>query len=339
MGTKRSTASTIYDVAARAGVSHATVSRYLGGFEGIRPGTRERVAHALAELNYRPNLSARTLATNKSHRIAVLTGDLTSAGPSLTVQGIARSARAAGYVVDIVSFDVTDPDSLADAIGLMRSQDLAGVIALTISDAMRDAISTVHIEVPMHLDSGPADLPGPVGTSFNAAGIHLIVDHLAALGHRNIAHVTGSMDYFAAQSRATAFEEAIRRNELPQHPAIVGDWTSRSGYEALQRSLIHESVTAIVAGNDQAALGILRALNEAGINCPGDVSVTGFDDIPEAEYYSPPLTTVRIDFESQGTFLFATLMSEIEGTPAPDGSQFMHPKLIVRSSTAAPRGR
>ena len=170
----------IFDVARLAGVSHQTVSRFLAGYEGIRPATRERVATALKELNYRPNLAARSLATNKSHRIAVLTGDLLSAGPSQTVQGVAVAARQAGYVVDIVSFDVKDPASLSNAFGLIRNQDLAGVVSLAISDDMRTAIDKVAIDVPMLLDSGPADRPGPVGTTFNAYGAQLVVEHLVA---------------------------------------------------------------------------------------------------------------------------------------------------------------
>ncbi len=337
MATKKSSAATIYDVAERAGVSHQTVSRFLSGFEGIRPATRERVATALKELDYRPNLAARSLATNRSHRIAVLTGDLLSAGPSQTVQGVAVAAREAGYVVDIVSFDVQNPESLADAFDLIRHQDLAGVVALAISDEMRTAIERVVIEAPMLLDTGPADLPGPVGTTFNAYGTQLAVEHLIALGHREVVHITGAMDYYAAQSRRESFSQVVRANGLREHPVLEGDWSARSGYEAVRAGQIDERVTAIVCGNDQMALGALRAFDEAGVRCPSDVSVTGFDDIPEAEYYTPSLTTVRIDFERQGGYLFGALMARIQGSQTPDTAAFMAPELVVRASTASPR--
>ncbi len=337
MATKKSSAATIYDVAVRAGVSHQTVSRYLTGFEGIRPATRERVAIALKELDYRPNLAARSLATNRSHRIAVLTGDLTSAGPSQTVQGVAVAAREAGYVVDIVSFDVEKPASLSDAFDLIRHQDLAGVVALAISDEMRTAIEQVSVEAPMLLDAGPADLPGPVGTTFNAFGTQLVVEHLVELGHRDIIHVTGAMDYYAAQSRQASFARVVRQHELREYPMLEGDWSARSGYQAVRDGNIDERVTAIVCANDQIALGALRALGETGRRCPTDVSVTGFDDIPEAEFYTPSLTTVRIDFERQGTYLFTALMAKIRGDDVPDSAQFMEPKLILRASTASRR--
>jgi len=337
MAIKKSNAATIYDVAERAGVSHQTVSRYLAGFEGIRPATRERVATALKELDYRPNLAARSLATNKSHRVAVLTGDLTSAGPSQTVQGVAIAAREAGYVVDIISFDVDKPASLADAFDLIRHQDLAGVVALAISDQMRSSIEKVAVEAPMLLDTGPADLPGPVGTSFNAYGSQLVVEHLIDLGHREIVHITGAVDYYAAQSRRESFARVVRQHGLREHPVLEGDWSARSGYRAVSEGRIDERVTAIVCGNDQMALGALRALDEAGLRCPVDVSVTGFDDVPEAEFYTPSLTTVRIDFARQGTYLFNALMARIRGDEVPDSAQFMEPMLILRASTAVPR--
>ena len=336
MASKKTNAATIYDVAERAGVSHQTVSRFLAGFEGIRPATRARVATAVEELDYRPNLAARSLATNRSHRIAVLTGDLLSAGPSQTVQGVAVAARQAGYVVDIVAFDLENPASLADAFDVIRHQDLAGVVALAISDEMREAIEKVAVEAPMLLDTGPADLPGPIGASFNAYGMQLVVEHLIELGHRDIVHVTGALDYYAAKSRLESFTHVVHDHGLREHPVLYGNWSAQSGYHAVRDGRLSEEVTAIVCGNDQMALGAMRALGEAGLSCPGNISVTGFDDIPEAEFYMPPLTTVRIDFAQQGTYLFTALMARIVGDDVPDTAQFMEPRLILRGSTAAP---
>ncbi len=330
-------AATIYDVATRAGVSHQTVSRYLAGFEGIRPSTRERVATALKELDYRPNLAARSLATNRAHRIAVLTGDLLAAGPSRTVQGVAEASRAAGYVVDIIGIDVDNSESLREVIDVIRGQDLAGVVALAVSDRIHDAIAELAIDAPLYLDSGPADLPGPVGQSFNAVGIQLALQHLIDLGHHEIVHITGAMDYLAAQARVNGFEQLALERGLRAHPIIEGDWTPRSGYAAVASGQIDPTVTAIVAANDQIALGALRALDEAGVRCPADISVTGFDDIPEAEYYTPSLTTVRIDFQQQGTYIFNALMAQIRGDERPETGAFIKPQLVVRASTAPPR--
>lgn len=337
MAVRQRKAATIYDVASRAGVSHQTVSRYLAGFEGIRPTTRDRVARALEELDYRPNLAARSLATNRAHRIAVLTGDLLAAGPSRTVQGVAEAARSAGYVVDIIGFDPDDPGTLREVIDVIRSQDLAGVVALAVSDSIHDAIASLTIDAPLYLDSGPADLPGPVGQSFNAVGIQMVVEHLLDLGHREIVHITGAVDYLAAKARAEGFTQLMRDRGLRVHPVIEGDWTPRSGYAAVTSGRIDPIVTAIVAGNDQMALGALRALDEASVRCPVDMSVTGFDDIPEAEYYTPSLTTVRIDFQQQGTYIFNALMAQIRGDERPETDAFIKPQLVVRASTAPPR--
>ncbi|MGV8970301.1 MAG: LacI family DNA-binding transcriptional regulator [Microbacteriaceae bacterium] len=336
MGAKSSNAPTIYDVASRAGLSHQTVSRYLSGFEGMRSNTRDRVAQAIVELGYKPNLSARSLATNRSYRIAALTSDLLSAGPSQTIQGLANAARAAGYLVDIVAIDMNRPESLEDVVRLLRSQDFVGIVAIAVSDAMQQAIASVDFGVPLYVDSGPADLSGPVGESFNALGTEMLVDHLVELGHTSIMHLSGPLGWVAARNRVIGFTAAARRHNLPTYPTMEGDWSPKSGYEAITSTTIDPSVTAIVVGNDQMALGALHALKESGRETPQDISITGFDDIQEAAFYWPSLTTVRIDFERQGTFLFDSLLASINGSVAPESSQFMRPELIVRKSTSTP---
>lgn len=327
---------TIYDVAARAGVSHQTVSRYLKGFEGIRPETRERVRVALEELEYRPNMSARALATNRSNRIAVLTSDLVSAGPTQTVQGLATAARGAGYLVDIIAVDLQRRGAIDDAVGLLRQQDLAGIVVIAVSDPVRDGIRGVDFGVPVYIDSGPADLDAADGHSYNALGVELAVAHLIGLGHRKIVHLAGPEEWIAARNRASAFDEAIATAGLTRFRHLVGDWSAASGHDAVAATDLPEEVTAIVSANDQMALGAVNALAGRGIRVPQDVSVTGFDDIAESRYFLPPLTTVRIDFEQQGIYLFDSLIARIDNADPPDARAFMAPTLIVRSSTASP---
>ena len=329
---------TIYDVAAEAGVSHQTVSRYLKGFEGIRPTTRERVARALVDLNYRPNLTARNLATSSSHRIAALTSDLLSAGPSQTLQGLASAARSDGYLVDIMTIDVNRPSSVSDAVSLLGGQDLAGVVAIAVSDPVRDMIGRINLGVPVYLDSGPADLAAPSGPTFNAVGIRLVMEHLLELGHRDILQLSGPLDWVSARNRAAEFDSVVREHGLRVYPPMSGDWSAASGYRAITDHPFDPRVTAVVASNDHMALGAIHALAEAGISVPGDVSVTGFDDIHEASYFLPSLTTVRIDFERQGTFVFEALKAAIAGETSPDRSSFMQPQLMVRRSTTALSG-
>mgnify|MGYP000500926041 FL=1 len=215
-------AATIYDVAALAGVSHQTVSRLLKGFEGIRPETRARVESALKELDYRPNLSARALATSRSMRIAVLTSDILSAGPAQTVQGLSNAARSAGYLTDIITVDASDRDSIDTAVALVRQQSLSAIVVIAVSDPIMEAIDGVEFGVPVYVDSGPADLDESQGHSFNALGMELIVDHLVSVGHTRILHLAGPGEWIAARNRANAFHLRVAGHGLPALPLLRG---------------------------------------------------------------------------------------------------------------------
>ncbi len=328
---------TIYDVARVAGVSHQTVSRLLRGFEGIRPETRERVERALQELNYRPNLTARSLATSRSHRIGALVYELLEVGPSKTIAGASQAAREAGYLLDIVSLDPSDDDEVSRALEVLARQDLAGVLAFAPVDLIADRIESAGFTVPVVLEA-PADdavaTAGDVGVS--DVGIDFVVDHLVQLGHRSMAHVSGPLDWWASRHRREAFERALDRHGLGPVAVAEGQWSAASGYSAVE-GLPLDDVTAIVAANDQMALGVLRALAERGIRVPDRMSVAGFDDVPEAAFYHPPLTTVRVDYEQQGRRLVHRLRTELEGMAVPP-PPFVEPVLLRRASTGpAPR--
>ena len=158
-----------------------------------------------------------------------------------------------------------------------------------------------------------------------------------SLGHRSIVHLAGPQEWIAARNRAAAFEAAIDSRGLHVNATLYGDWTARSGLVAVSAQALDPAVTAIVSANDQMALGALRRFAMEGISIPADLSITGFDDIPEAEFFPPPLTTIRIDFLRQGTFLFDSVLASITDADPPDRDEFMHPELIVRDSTAPPR--
>ncbi|WP_084626499.1 LacI family DNA-binding transcriptional regulator [Demequina aurantiaca] len=332
-GPKRSRSATIYDVATRAGVSHQTVSRYLKGFEGIRPATRARVEQALEELNYRPNVVARSLATQTSHRIAVVTSDLLSEGPSRTVGGLIAGAQERGYSVEIAVVDPTVSTTIDSAMELGRRQDVAAMVVLAVSDGVAEALSALTQVNPVVMESGPADHIAEGGASFNAQGIALCLEHLWDLGHREFVHLAGPQDWVAAKNRSQAFHDFIAAKGLPSRPSLVGDWTAASGYAALSGNPIPSGVTALVCGNDQMALGAMASLRAAGVGVPSDISVTGFDDVEESPYYSPALTTARIDFDQQGRYLFMRTLAQIEGGEHPDESVFLSPRLVVREST------
>jgi len=328
---------TIYDVAKLAGVSHQTVSLYLRGHQGFRDVTRQRVETALAELNYRPNLAAKSLATSRSHRIGALVYELTEVGPSKTIQGASERARAAGYLLDIINLDPSDENAIDGALGQLGQQDLAGVLAFAPVDLIAEKIAGVPFNVPVITEAEREDAHDAAPDGINRPGLDLLVDHLVALGHRRFFHFAGPADWVAARNRITAYHDALARHGLASLGSIAGDWSAASGHAAASRMPLDLGVTAVVAANDQMALGALLAFEQRGVSVPGDLSVTGFDDIPEAAFYRPPLTTVRVDYAQQGRELVERLLRLIDETLV-SPHEASSPALVVRASSAAPRG-
>lgn len=323
---------TIRDVAALARVSHQTVARFLQGYEGIRPATRDRVAEALEALEYRPNLTARSLTTGRSMRIGALTHELDQFGPSKIIQGATQAARDAGYVLDILSFDMGDPDEIDRALQMVTQHDLAGVLALASTDHMAQAFGAANFRVPAFLAGEEDEFASDHPSQLTTVGFPALIDHLAELGHHRILHLAGPSAWSAARNRARAFETAVTSRGLASAGIVYGDWTARSGHEAVSALPSSLDFTAVVAANDQMALGALLALRERGVRVPEDMSVTGVDDIPDAAYFSPPLTTLQVDFVAQGRRAVEHLLARIaQREPADDAA--LVSQLVVRRST------
>lgn len=331
MSDRPARAATIYDVARRAGVSHQTVSRFLTGTGGIRPANRIRVEEALHALNYRTNTTARSLATRRTHRLGALVHELAGTAPGKTMQGASEAARRVGYSLDIISVDTSDPAELRDALDALGSRDLEGILATAPTDEVGEALRTLDLPIPVHIDRG-----GPRASGASAVGTRLAVSHLLELGHRRIAHLAGPERWISAQDRARAYEESMAEAGLPALPLVHGDWSSRSGYSAAPALVADPDVTAVVAANDRMALGLLLRLHETGRRIPEDVSVVGFDDIAEAEFFHPPLTTIRQDFEGMGRAAVLSLIAMVEGTAPTETVEYPAPELVVRTSTAPP---
>ncbi len=328
---------TIYDVARLAGVSHQTVSRLLQGYEGIRPATRERVQAALDELDYRPNLAARSLATSRSRRIGALVYELLEVGPSKTIQGASDAARHAGYLLDIVTLDPGDDTAVEQALGVLRTQDLAGIVAFAPMDLLSDRIQRADFSVPVLLETDVDQAAAATHTSVSDSGMRQIVDHLVGLGHEKLFYISGPLEWWASRNRKAAYEAALAEHGLLSAGTIEGSWSSASGYRAGMELPLDAGVTAVVAANDQMALGLLRALAERGVSVPGDMSVTGFDDTPESAYYQPPLSTVRINYEQQGRALMNTLLVTLSDDHVAEEEAEDAPFFLQRESTAPPR--
>ena len=331
---------TIYDVAKLAGVSHQTVSRFIKGYQGIRPATREKVVSALDQLGYRPNLTARSLKSGRSHRIAALTHEINQIGPSRIVQGASVAARQAGYLLDIIALDMGDPAAIQEALDLAAQLDVAGVLALASTDEMAEAFQHTDFRVPVVFAAEVSDSVAGHPSELTSAGFPALITHLRSLGHERILHIAGPTTWSAARNRTRAFESTLRANGLLAVGNLSGDWSASSGYRAIRDAPHLFGATAVVASNDQMALGAILALTEAGLRVPDDVSVTGIDDIPEAAFFRPPLTTLRLDFEEAGAIAVDKLLSSIEENPRPTSDSPRMAPLIVRESTGpAPSSR
>jgi DNA-binding LacI/PurR family transcriptional regulator len=324
------------DVAKLAGVSHQTVSRVLNGAAHVKPDTRDRVLHAMRMLDYRPNPVARALVTGRSRTLGVVSFDTTLYGPASTLLGIERAAHAQGYYVSIVSMTSLDRASLLDAMGRLHRHGVDGILVIAPLIEAIQALPTLRAEVPIvALEAGPEHTL-PVVEVDQAAGARAATQHLLELGHRTVHHLAGPSSFQEANQRRRAWEATLREAGAEVVAPLEGDWSAASGHELGRRLLEEQDPTAIFVANDQMALGVLRALHEAGRKLPGEVSIVGFDDIPEAAYFLPPLTTVRQDFTEMGERALHLMLEQIEGAPGP-ARVVVAPQLVVRESTAAPR--
>lgn len=328
------------DVARRAGVSHQTVSRVLNNHPNVREATRMRVLQAIDELAYRRNSSARALVTRRTQTLGVVAFDTTLYGPASTLFGIEQAARAEGYFISIVSLRTLNRRTVSEAIGFLAGQSVDGLIVIAPQRTAVEALTAVPEDVPVVVVEG-GQAPGlPVVCVDQEAGARAVTEHLVELGHDTVWHVAGPLDWLEAEQRLDAWRSVLQRAEAPVPDVLYGDWSPRSGYAAGQelarRRAAGEDVTAVFVANDQMALGLLRAFREEGIEVPADVSVAGFDDVPEAEFFAPPLTTVRQDFAAVGRHSIRVLLDQItHGTPGPHPRVVVPASLVVRGSTRA----
>jgi DNA-binding LacI/PurR family transcriptional regulator len=322
------------DVARLAGVSHQTVSRVVNDHPNVRPQTRDNVLAAISKLAYRPNAAARTLVTRRTHTLGVISCDTDLFGPASMLYGIEQAA-AGTYFVCIASLPALDHGAALDAVERLLGQGVEGIIVIAPSTSAVAALGDVPAEVPLVAVGCGTSAPLASVAVDNAAGARAATEYLLALGHRSVHFVGGPRTNLDGMERAAGWREALADAGVPVPAMLTGDWSSRSGYQLGRRLAGQPEVTAVFCANDQMALGVLRAMAECGRQVPGDVSVVGFDDLPEAGYFCPPLTTVRQDFAELGRRALRLLVDKIGGACA-DGPQ--HPvgtELIVRASAAA----
>jgi len=326
---------TMFDVATAAGVSHQTVSRVVNGDPSVRPATRAKVEAAVEALAYRPSAAARALASRRTRTLGLISTGFPFYGPSSTMHGFNGAARAAGYQVSMATLDAGDAPGLRSAVDALLGQDVAALVVVAADAASLAAVAALDPTVPLVV-ADAVDEPGRHAVSIDQAlGARLAVEHLHALGHRAVAHVAGPGAWTDARERRRGWAEACAELGVDASVVVEGDWTPASGHRLGLELAARDDVTAIFCANDQMALGLVHALSDSGVRVPDDVSVVGFDDLPEAAHVVPPLTSVRQDFEALGRRTMAVVEALLAGDDVPDVLE--RPELVVRRSTAAPR--
>jgi DNA-binding LacI/PurR family transcriptional regulator len=355
----RPRSASIRDVARLAGVSHQTVSRVLNGHPSIRDVTKSRVLAAMDELKFRPSRAARMLSMRRSETIGVLAAAVGSHyGPASSVSAVEDAARERGFYATVAHLASVAPSAISAAIEDLLSQEVEGIVIVAPRTSVLSRLAALSMDVPIVAAQGEQHGSGviPVVSVDQEAGVRMLLDYLMGRGHRRILHVAGPPDWNDAQSRLRAYKEVLEGAGLDWWPPLYGDWTADSGYEigrALARDAARDGgrrdagpghalpFSAVFSSNDQMALGLIHAFREAGLDVPGDVSVVGFDDIPESAHFWPPLTTVRQDFSALGARCVSTLIDAIRRADdplAPDGLggvSPVEPRLVVRASVAA----
>jgi DNA-binding LacI/PurR family transcriptional regulator len=325
------------DVAKLAGVSHQTVSRVINDSDQVRAETRDRVLAAMRMLDYRPNPVARALVTGRSRTIGVVSFDTTLHGPASTLFGIERAAHDEGYFTSIVSLRSLDRTSVLTAVERLRDQAVDGILVIAPQLSAANAVTNLPTDVAVvAVEAGPDD-EVPVVAVDQFAGAAAATRHLLELGHRTVWHVAGPDDWQESRLRVAGWRHALAEAGAEAPPPLTGDWSARAGYDLGRELMAHPGVTAVFVANDQMALGLLRVLHETGRDVPGEVSVVGFDDVPEAAYFTPPLTTVRQDFMEMGRRSLHLLLTEMDNGTRSATRDTVPSELIVRASTAPPR--
>lgn len=329
-------AATIRDVAEYAQVSVASVSRVLNGSEAITDYTRQRVLDAVAQLDYVPHVGARSLSTSRTDTIGVILPDLFGEFFSELIRGMDLAARAHGKHL-IVSSSHDDAEETLTAVRSMRGR-VDGMIVLSPHVRAATLASDVAGQMPVVLMNGGMDEAGrPSIIIDNHGGAVTAVQHLVATGRRRIAHIRGPAANVEADQRAAGYVAAL----AGQAPIVVeGDFSQAAGHRAATALLAqNQRPDAVFAANDMMAVGALLAFQEAGVRCPEDIAVIGFDDVPIAALVRPSLTTMRVNIAEIGRRGVERLIGAVHANRAGSASdaecEIVRPVLVERQSTAA----
>ncbi|QEW31566.1 LacI family DNA-binding transcriptional regulator [Erwinia billingiae] len=325
---------TLDDVAAAAGVSYQTVSRVLNHSASVAEKTRLKVEAAMVALNYVPNRVAQQLAGKHSRTLGLATSDLALLAPAQMASAIQQRATALGYRLVIAMSGAKGPYVAVQELLAQRVDAL--LVNLPLDNASASHIAALTRPLPGLFLDVPDDAPVPACQYSAETGARQGIEHLLALGHREIALLNGPKASVAAASRHQTWLRVLAENQLTPHRELTGDWSAESGYQATLSLFGSALPTALLVANDQMALGALRALHQAGLQIPAEISVVGYDDTAESAWYQPPLTTVRQDIKQLGERSVDWLVQTLNEEQSPALMRPFATRLIIRETTAAP---
>lgn len=339
MNQKRKSKITIHDVAAEAGVSFGTVSRVINNDVHVKKETREKVWDVVKKLNYVANRQARSLAGGKTNSIGVLVPDLGTGYIGEIVRGIDAELSMADMDLIVYTTHRT-PTKEANYVANLASGMVDGLL-LVLPREPQNLIETMNeARFPFVLiDHRGNDEDCPAVGATNWSGGYSATEYLIELGHKRIGHITGSMDLGCAVDRLAGYKSALKTYHLAEAPELIyeGDFTQTDGYEgALALLDLSDPPTAIFAANDVTAMGVMDAVRVRGLRIPQDISIVGFDDIPQASLIRPALTTINQPLEKMGRVATQILLSMLEGAESKETRIELPTHLVIRESCAKP---
>jgi DNA-binding LacI/PurR family transcriptional regulator len=332
---QRTKAATLKDVAARSDVSYQTVSRVVNGSLHVKPETRARVTEAMGALRYRPNNAARHLVSRQSMIIGCVSS-ISFYGPARIMVSVEMTAKKHGYNVMFSELPETSLETVQRAIDELCDRQVDGIVFLIPLQLEMNFVRSICQHVPfiaIDVDLGPRL---PVVMVDQVRGARLAVEHVTKLGHRKVAFICGPSQWRGAKLRTQGWMKALKRANLSPGPMFEGDWSAKSGYLAALELIRHHrgNFTALVTANDHMALGALSAFHENGIEVPDEISVIGYDGMPESEFYQPSLTTIYQDFAALGVMSVEFLLRMIKQPGTSPQRFILRPVLVPRKSTA-----
>lgn len=331
---KPARAATIFDVARLAGVSHQTVSRVINGLPNVRPATQERVEQAMRQLRYSPSPAARALVTRRTRTIGLVTPGVVDYGPASIAMHFGLAARAARYSVETLSSGDADPATVRANVEALLRQRVDAVVLIINDVAVLELVRGLEVGVPVVASASSAQRGPRLVAIDQYRGARSAVRHLAELGHQRVLHIAGPATATDAIERVRGWRDELAARRLEVVEPAHGDWTAESGH-AIASSLPLAPGDAIFVANDQMSIGVLSGLRARGLEVPRDVSIVGFDDIPEAGYLYPPLTTVRQDFAALGQMMMQKVLVGLEEGTEETSETPLPTSLILRASTRA----